>query len=444
MDFKVETVAACRKKLSITISREEIDAKMNERFVELEDDAQVPGFRPGRAPRRLVEKRFHDAVLEEVRGKLVGEAFEKAIKDEKLDVIGDPFVDPDAIKMPPDGPMTFSIELEVRPEFTLPDYVGIPVNVARPGVADADVGQALERLRESHGRLEPVADGEAKENDLVTGDLTIQAGDVMLVDRQGVRLPVAAIALEGIRLETLPELLKGAKAGETRSAKITIGDGANREDVRGKEAELRVKIDSIERVVLPDEAALLKAVEYEDMESLRSSLKRQLTSQSENTFRRAQEEAIENWLLEQIPLALPEELSKRHADRLLQKQVVNLQYRGMPVEEIEKQAEAIRGSSTEQASRELKLTFILDAIAKKEAVEVTDAEVDARVRFIAAQYGQREDRLREKMAAEGRLDSLRGQILEDKVMRLLVEKAKIEGAEPPAAPPAEGAAPQGT
>jgi trigger factor len=249
MEVNVEPLAACRKKISITIPRDEIDAKMNERFVELEQEAQVPGFRPGRAPRRLVEKRFKEAVQEEVRIKLISEAFEKAVKDQNLDVIGDPEVDPDAIKMPDDGPMTFTVELEVRPEFDLPDYEGIPVDVARPAVGDADVAQALERLREGQGKLEPLPEGaEVKENDLIEADLAIQVtkeekaereGDTIIVDRQGVRMPVAQIAIEGIRLEMLPELLKGAKVGETRSAKFTISSDAEREDIRGKPAEVR-------------------------------------------------------------------------------------------------------------------------------------------------------------------------------------------------------------
>ncbi|MBE3069942.1 MAG: trigger factor [Planctomycetes bacterium] len=438
MDVKVEDVAACKKKLSITIPREEIEQKFNERYTELEREAQVPGFRPGRAPRRLVEKRFRDAVAEEVRAKLVSEGFEKAVKDQDLDVIGEPEIDPEKIELPDEGPMTFSIELEVRPKFELPaDYTGIPLEgVKQPEVTEAAVAQALEHLREQQGRLEPLAaDAEIQANDLVTCDLTIQAGDVMVVDHQNVRLPVAAIAIEGIRLDNLPDLLKGAKVGDVREAKITIGGDAEREDVRGKEADLRLKIDSAARVILPDDAALLKAADYEDMDSLKTALHRQQENQSEAAFRRAQEEAVQNWLLEKVPFDLPEELAKRHANRLLQRQLVNLQYRGIPAQEIEKRIDDIRGASTEQAARDLKLHFVLDAIAEKEKIEATDAEVDARVRFIAAQYGRREDRVREEMASEGTLESLRGQILEDKVLRMLLDKAARK-AEPAADAPA--------
>jgi trigger factor len=438
MEVTVEALATCKKKLTISIPREEIKAKFEERLTELEREAQVPGFRPGRAPRRLVEKRFHKAVADEVRVKLVAEAFEKAIKDENLDVIGEPDLDPDAIKMADDGPLTFSIELEVRPAFELPDYVGIPVSAERPAVTDAGVEQALERLRESRGRLDPVpAEEEVKANDLLVGDLTIQAGETMVVDRQNVRLPVAAIAVEGIRLENLPEVLKGAKAGDTRSTKITIGQDAEREDVRGKEAEVRLKINSAARVALPDNLALLKEMDYEDMESLRAGLRRQLESQSEAAYTRAQEQAIEKWLLEKIPFDLPTGLAARHANQLLQRRLMNLQSRGIPVDEIEKRLGEIKNATTEEADRDLKLHFILDAIAKKEKMEVTDAEVDARVQMIAMQYGRKTDRLHEEMEQQGTLDSLRQQILEDKVVRSLLEKAQVS------APVVEVSAPAG-
>jgi len=446
MDVKVEDLAACKKRLSITISREEIEAKMNERFIELEREAQVPGFRPGRAPRRLVEKRFHDAVKDETGAKLLSDSFAKAIEEQKLEVIGEPDVDPEKIKIPDDGPLTFSIDLEVRPAFDLPDYIGIPINVEPLAVTEADEARALDRLRESHGRLQEVPAGaEARANDIVTGDLAVQlaasdstgrAGDQLILDRPNARVPVAPIAVEGIPLEKFAELLAGARVGDTRSAKITIGPAAEKEDLRGKEAEVRIKVNKIERVALPDDAQLLEMTDHKDMDALKRTVRRELEGRSDQAFHERQERAVEDWLLEQVKFDLPEELAKRHANSLLQRTVTGLQYRGAAVDEIEKRLEEIRGASTERAARELRLLFILDAIGKKEKIEATDEELDARVRFMAAQHGRRDDRLREEMEAQGTLDNLRGQIRDDKVVRFLLAKAKIAGQPPAEAAPA--------
>lgn len=432
MDVNVEDIATCKKRLSITIPREEIEAKFDERYSELENEAFVPGFRPGHAPRRLIERRFKDAVTEEVRAKLVSEAFEKVLEEQKLDIVGEPDIDPDKIELPEDGPMTFSVDLEVRPEFDLPDdYSQIPVDeVERPEVTDETVEGALERLREQQGSLEPVGEDEgAQERDLVVADLTIQAGDVMVVDRQNVRLPVREVAVEGIRLPELPDLLTGATAGETKETKITIGDEADNEDVRGQEADLTVKVNEVHRLRLPSDEELLEATGQEDMESLRAYIRRRQESQSEADFREAREEAVRDWLLAQIPFDLPEDLVARHANRLLQRRLTSMQYRGVPADELEAHMDEIAGATGEEAARDLRLHFILDAIAKQEAVEVTDAEVDARVRFMAVQYGRKADRLREEMEESGGLDSLRAQILEDKVIRTLLDRATGEAEE---------------
>ncbi|MGB3087066.1 MAG: hypothetical protein WBC53_04975, partial [Phycisphaerae bacterium] len=167
----------------------------------------------------------------------------------------------------------------------------------------------------------------------------------------------------------------------------------------------------------------------ETLDDLKEDLRRRLQNQSESVYRERQEEAVRDWLLEKAPFELPEELAKRFADRILVRHLMDLRYRGVPADEVEKRMEEFRNAASERAARDLKLTFILDRIAKEEKVEVTDAEVDARVRFIAAQYGRRDDRLREEMAQRGTLDSLRSQIREDKVMRLLLDKAHIKGEE---------------
>jgi len=432
MDVNVETIATCKKRLSITIPREEIEAKFNERYSELEHEAFVPGFRPGHAPRRLIERRFKDAVTEEVRAKLVSEAFEKVLEEQDLDIVGEPDIDPEKIELPDDGPMTFSVDLEVRPEFDLPDdYSQIPVDeVERPEVTDETVGGALERLREQQGALEPVGEDEgAQERDLVVADLTIQAGDVMVVDRQNVRLPVREVAIEGIRLAQLPDLLTGATAGETKETKITIGEEADNEDVRGQEADLTVKVNEVHRLRLPSDEDLLEATGQEDMDGLRATIRRRQEARSDADFREAREEAVRQWLLQAVEFDLPEDLVSRHANRLLQRRLTSMQYRGVPADELEQHMDEIAGASGEQAARDLRLHFILDAIAKQEDLEVTDAEVDARVRFMAVQYGRKADRLREEMEASGGLDSLRAQILEDKVIRTLLDRATASGEE---------------
>jgi len=436
MEVKIENAGACKKKLTITIPREDLDKKLEERFTDLQKEAQIPGFRPGHAPRRLVEKRFHEAVADEVRASMAADAFKKAVEDEKLDIIGEPDMGPEAIQTPDDGPMTLTVELEVRPEFELPDYVGIPVAAQRKALGDEELAHTLEHLRDDHAPLEPVAEGDgAKEDDYVAADITIKVGEEVVVDQKDARFPLKATAVQGIRLADVPQWLAGAKVGETRTGTFKIGDEAEREDLRGKDAEASFTLNDLRRAGAITDEELLKAIGYESMDALKASLKRQLDAQADLEFRRAQEGAIRSWLMEHAPFELPEELAKHHAAQLLRRTLVNLQYRGVPVEEIEKRLADIQSASAARAIEDLKLSFILDKIAVKEKIEATDAEVDARLRFIAAQYNRKEDRVREEMESQGTMDSLRSQIREDKVMRMLLEKAKVAGEpEKPAEP----------
>jgi len=430
IDVTVEDAGVCKKKLVITVPRDRIDAKFDERFTELEREAQVPGFRPGHAPRRLIEKRFRRPITEEVRVALVTEAFEKAVEQEELDVIGEPDLDPEQIELPEEGEMSFSVELEVRPEFELPDYEGIPVDVERPEITDEQVEEGLERLRNSLGTFEPLAeDQKAKEEDALRVDLTVEVGDEKIVDAEETWLKAAPGSVAGIPIENLPDLLKGAKVGDSKEKTFTVSKEAERTDLRGKEAKVSITVKEIRRPKPADDETILNRTEQETLDDLKEDLRRRLRNQSESAYRERQEEAVRDWLLEKAPFELPEELAKRFADRILVRHLMDLRYRGVPADEVEKRMEEFRNAAGERAARDLKLTFILDRIAKEEKVEVTDAEVDARVRFIAAQYGRRDDRLREEMAQRGTLDSLRSQIREDKVMRLLLDKARIKGEE---------------
>ncbi len=429
-DTEIEEVGVCRKKLTVTIPRETIDGKFDAKFDELQEEALVPGFRPGHAPRRLIEKRFHRAVAEELAAELAAGCLHQALEREALQILGEPDLDPDALEVPEEGPMTFSVELEVRPEFELPDIQGIPVEVERHDVTDEEVEAALDRLRRMHAEPRRLShSAKAKEDDILVGDFRLEAGGETLAEREGARIPVAAITVEGVPLENFVEIVSGAKAGETREGTVTVPDTSPRENLRGKDAKVTVAIKEIERPEPPSDEALLEQAGEESMEDLKGALRRRLQVEADQAYDEAQRRAIEDWLLEHTDFELPEGLVERYAESVHRRRLTELLYRGVPAEELTKREEELRSASGERSRRDLKLQFILDAIAKKEDITATDAEVDARVRYIASQYGRKEDRVREEMAERGQLDAMYGQIRDDKVMRLLVEKAQKRGEE---------------
>src|SRR5437016_115470 len=158
-NIRVEDAGPATKKVSVEIPQDRIQQKLAEQYKELRSQAAIPGFRPGHAPQKLIEKRFASDVKEQVRRSLVSESYEQALEKNNLSVLGEPdFENPDAIKLPDSGPMSFSFTIEVQPEFSIPDLKGLKVKKPKIEVKDDNVDQAMQNLREQQGALMPVED----------------------------------------------------------------------------------------------------------------------------------------------------------------------------------------------------------------------------------------------------------------------------------------------
>src|SRR5687767_6933230 len=157
--IKVEDAGPATKKVSIEIPRERIEAKLQEQFKELRQQAAIPGFRPGHAPQKLIEKRFSTDVKDQVRRQLISESYQQAVEKNNLQVIGEPeFDDPEKIALPEEGSLTYSFQVEVQPEFAVPDLAGLKIRRPKVNISDDNVEQAMNNLREQQGTLVPIED----------------------------------------------------------------------------------------------------------------------------------------------------------------------------------------------------------------------------------------------------------------------------------------------
>ncbi len=255
IDVRVEEVGTLRKKLSITVPRDAIDARFDEQYEELRREALVPGFRKGRAPRRLLEKRFGHEVGETLVQQFVTNGYMAAIEKVDLKVLGDPLIwvtekgatsqmlvdvqkAIDLLEVPKDGAFTFSCEVEVRPEFEMPELDGIPVTKPVVEITDEKLDAQMDRLRGMLGTYVPAPDGVAKADDVITGDLKMICGDTVLKEEQNVRIAVRPQVIDGVVLEKLGEVLTGAKVEEVKTISGQIPDTHIREEFRGKQAQL--------------------------------------------------------------------------------------------------------------------------------------------------------------------------------------------------------------
>jgi len=429
----IEDAGPCKKKVIIEIPEETIKSATDKQYGELRKDALVPGFRKGRAPRRLLEKRFGKDTKEAIKLKLLAEASESAIKDNKLQTLGEPDVDYEKIEMPGEGPMKFDFEVEVRPEFELPKLEGIPVSRTKLEVADEQVDREIERMQRLSGIWTPREDGTVELDDQIIAEVALKTEDAEAPEQLGeIQIYVRRSGfVGGIPVEKLDELLVGAKAGDRKQTTVELSKTFFKEQYRGKKVDISIEIKDI-KWLKPAElgAGFFERLGVEDQDELREKIQDKLQSQLEQRSRTEMTEQIFKYLLDNTKFDLPLDIVGEQAATVLQRQYMNLLSRGLSREQIEEQMEQLRASSENQAKEQLKTFFIMDKVGDKLEIEVTEEEINGRIAQLALHQGQRPERMREEMARDGSLAQFRLEVRQSKCIAKLLESAAITEVEP--------------
>jgi len=429
----IEEAGPCKKKVSIEIPEEAISNATDEQYDSRRREAVVPGFRKGRAPRRLLEKRFGKEVSEQVKLKLLADASDSAIKDNELDIIRDPHIDFEKIELPDTGPLKFDFEVEVRPEFDLPKLDGIPLEKKKLQVTDEQIRSEIEKLQRWAGVWAPREDGKVELDDQIIADVAPKVADAEEEEKlDNVEIIVRQNGFVGaIPVEKLDELLVGAKTGDTRQTSVEVAKTYFREEYRGKKVDIRI---AVKETKLLKPAALdetfFKRFGAENKSELQEKIRDTLQSQLETQLRTEMAEQIYKYLLDNITFDLPVDVVAEHSIMLLQRQYSNLLMRGLGREQIDEQMEQLRASSEQQAKEQLKTFFIMDKVADKLEINVSEEEINGHIAQLAIQRGQRPERMREEMLRDGSLAQFRLQVRENKCIAKLLESAKITEVEP--------------
>lgn len=456
----IEDAGPCKKKVVIEVPEESIKEAVDEQYKELGRDAVLPGFRKGRAPRRLLEKRFGKETNEQIKLKLLAEASEAAIKDKELDVLGDPDIDFEKIELPATGPMKFEFEAEVRPEFELPDLEKIPVKRATLAVTDEQIDREIDQLRRYSGVWAPREDGTVEAADQIIADVLLRPE---LTEQEKAKQTEAAEKAEKgeepeesqvleaetkldnaeiyvrsqgfvgpVPVERLDEWLGGAKAGETRTTTVEVPKTYFREEYRGRKVEVEVAIKEI-KYLKPAEIneQFLERYGAESEADLRELIQDNLQQRQEARVREDMSEQIYQYLLGHTDFDLPMDIVARQAGMVLQRQYINLLQRGLSRQQVEEQMEQLRAGSEDQAKEQLKTFFIMDKVADKLDIEVTEEEINGHIAQIAIQRGQRPEKMKEQMERDGSLAQFRMDVRQNKCINKLLETADITEQEAP-------------
>jgi trigger factor len=425
---KIEEAGPCKKKVIVEIPEEAVKTATDEQYESLRKDALVPGFRKGRAPRRLLEKRFGKEATEQIKLKLLADASDSAMKDNELDVLREPDIDFEKIELPAEGPLKFDFEVEIRPEFDLPELEGIPVEKTKLEVTDEQIDREVEQLQRLGGIWTPRQDGQVELDDQIIADVLLKIEDVEEEQkRDNIEIYVRPKGfVAAVPVETLDELLVGAKAGDTRQTTVEVPKTYFREEYRGKKVDITIDIKDI-KCLKP--AALdedfLKRYAADDENELREKVHDSLQSRLEQQSRTEMTEQIYEHLLDNTDFDLPVDVVADHSTSLLQRQYSNLLMRGLPREQLEEQMDQLKAGSEQQAERQLKTFFIMDKVAEKLEIDVTEEEINGHIARLAIQRGQRPERMREDMLRDGSLAQFRLQVREEKCIARLLESAKV-------------------
>lgn len=428
LDVNIESRGACQRHITVTIPRADIERYYNNAFSELVTSAAVPGFRSGRAPRKLIETRFRKDVSEQVKGSLLMDSLTQLTEDHSLAAISEPDFDPTAIAVPDDGPLVFEFDLEVRPEFDIPNWKGLSIERPVRDFSDADVETQLQKILAKRGRLVPF-DGPAASGDYIATKITFQHGDEILSssDDEVIRIRPTLSFRDG-SIKKFDKLMKGVKSGESREAEAELTDDAPNAALRGKKVKAIFEVHEVKKLELPEltPEVLQDLGDFDSEADLRDAIRQSLQRQlSYHQQQRARQQVLAA-LTEAADWELPPELLRRQSTRELQRSVLELRRSGFSDDQIRAHENELRQNSSQATARALKEHFVLERIAEEEKIEDLPEDYDQEIALIAAQTGESVRRTRAQLEKGGLMDSLRNQIIERKAIELILAAAKFK------------------
>lgn len=427
LDIKVESPQACIRHVVVTVPRADVQRYMKEAYDELVTEAQVPGFRAGRAPRKLVEKQFRHRVVEQVKGSLLMDSLSQVTEEAEFSAIGEPDFDYDSIELPEDGDFRYEFEVEVRPEFETPDWKGLELKRPVEEITDEDVDRALDGLLARYGTSEATDEpAEAGDSLLVTAVFKHNGKVLSEMDEERVTLkPVVSFA--DARCENFGELMQGAVEGQTRTGKVKLSDGIDNESLRGQEVDAAFTVVEVTRRQKPEltPSFLEDLGDFESEEELRGFIRDSLERQASYRQDQAIRKQVTERLTQSANFELPPELVRKQTQRELERKVLELRRSGFDEDSIRRFVNAIKQNAQASTQTALREHFILEQIAEEQKIDADPDDYDAEIELIAEQSDQPARRVRARLEKSGQMDALRNQIVERKVIDAIVEQAKV-------------------
>ncbi|MCW5767671.1 MAG: trigger factor [Phycisphaeraceae bacterium] len=421
-----------RKKISIEIPAEVVTDRIKQAMSMAAASAELPGFRRGRVPQQLIEKKFGAGIRQDAKQQLVSEAYGQAVEAHKLQVIGDPTSQTlGKLELVSGQSFAFEIEVEILPEFDLPSLDGISVKKPVVNVTDEIIEKQLETYRINEGTLESREVPEA--GDYVTGHAIMksEADGTTFYDLNGAVVQIPADdkngrgMILGVMVEDFGKQFGLPKAGETATIRVVGPENHEVEALRGLNVVITFTVSRVDRIVPATTDYLVQMYGLESEQQLREQTRLSAEGQlrvRQQSVLRAQ---ISKYLDENTKIDLPERLTAQQAARTLERRRMELMYRGVSPQDIEMHMAELREDANKAARRELRLAFILNKAAEHLKVGVNEGEVNSYIVQMAQSQGARPDQLRQQLIQNNQIGGIVQTVREHKTLDAILAKASV-------------------
>jgi trigger factor len=431
MPATIENVTPCRKKLRVEVTAERVASARTEILREYKKHAQIAGFRPGKAPELMVEKRFAKDIDEELQKRIIPETYREALTENKLRAVGYPQIE--AVDYKPGQPLVYTAAVDTAPEFSLPDYKGIPLKKKDAVVSDEDVSKTVDALREQNAEFVTVE------------SRSLRSGDFAVLNYSGVAdgKPVIELVPESKTLgenknfwllvesaSFLPgfcDQLIGAAVGEKRQVLVDFPADFPQKALAGRKATYFVDVVAIKEKKLPElNDDFAKKTGLDTMEKLKEEVRKGLLAERGDEVKAELRKQVVDYLLDRVEFDLPESLVTQETRSIIYDVVRENSMRGIGKEALEEKKNEIFGYATKSARERLRSSFVLDSIAQAEGIKVEEAEMEERMAQLAQRYRVTPQKLKAQLAERDGLGEIEEQILVGKTLDFLVSNAKVE------------------
>jgi trigger factor len=430
VNVTVENLAPCKKLVRVEIDAQKVDETFASVTKDFQKQAALPGFRPGKAPRDMVLRKYDKEIQDEVKKKLISDSYRKAVEEQKLEVLGYP--DIEEIQFGRGQALQFAATVETAPAFELPDYKGIPVKCEARTVTPEDMDRALDALRQQQLSFKTV-------------ERPAQTGDIAVVNYTGTcegkpltdLAPTAKGLTEqksfwvemqpGAFIPGFADQLLGAKAGDQRTVNVDFPADFVTPQLAGRKGVYTVEVVEVKEKVLPAiEDAFAKSFGAENVEKLREGVRRDLENELKYSQNKSIRTQLIRTLLDRVNFELPESAVAHETRNVVYDIVHENQKRGIQREQIEQQKEQIYTAATRGAKERVKAAFLMQKIAEKENIKASQEEILRRIQTLSAMYQIPPEKFLKDLQKRNGLAEIYEQVVHEKVHEFLQQNAKIE------------------